>query len=114
MADTRDGRPRFYPEPASDGVVVLLSLATAAAGVATVYFWSGPLAIATLVTGTYVLHLLGLRRSARDATVALNEEARREGYVLKQEYESKLLEVARLEPELERERARLQQQWDHL
>jgi chromosome segregation ATPase len=46
--------------------------------------------------------------------VALNDEARREAYLLQQEYESKLLEVSRLEPELERERARLQQQWEHL
>ena len=114
MARISEGRPRTYPEPASAGVVLLLSLATVAAGVGAVAFWHAPLAIATLVTGAYTLHLLGLRRSVRDAVVALNDEARREAYLLQQEYESKLLEVSRLEPELERERARLQQQWEHL
>jgi DNA repair exonuclease SbcCD ATPase subunit len=113
-AGTREGRTRIHPEPASAGVVVLLSLATLASGVGSIILWSPSLAAAALVSGIYVLHLMSLRRSADDAVIAIREEARHEAYMLKLEYERLLLDAARLEPELEKERARLKEQWSQL
>jgi hypothetical protein len=94
--------------------VVLLSLATLASGVGSIILWSPSLAAAALVSGIYVLHLMSLRRSADDAVIAIREEARHEAYMLKLEYERLLLDAARLEPELEKERARLKEQWSQL
>ena len=113
-AGIREGKTRIHPEPASAGVVVLLSLATIASGLGSIILRSPSLAAAALVTCAYVLHLMGLRRSAEGAVDAIREEARHEAYMLKLEYERLLLDATRLEPELEKERARLQEQWSRL
>lgn len=105
---------REIPEAASATSIVLLTLATIACGVGAVMWSYVPLALATLVAGSYVLHLLALRRAARDAVVAHAAEARRLALVREQEFEQQLREVALMEPELEKERARLEQQWQHL
>ncbi len=113
--DVPDSRIRSpIPEAASATSVVLLSLATIACGVGAVLWWHAPLALCTLVVGSYVLHLLGLRRAARDAVLEHSAESRRIAILREQEFERRLREVSRLEPELEKERARLEQQWQHL
>jgi chromosome segregation ATPase len=105
---------REIPEAASATSIVLLTLATIACGVGAVIWSFAPLALATLVAGSYVLHLFAVRRAARDAVVAHAAEARRLALVREQEFELQLREVALMEPELEKERARLEQQWQHL
>jgi hypothetical protein len=106
--------PRSYPEPASTTAVVLLTLGTIAAGAGAAYMGHLPLALATLVSGTYVLHLLGIRRSASDAVIFHSMRLREEAKELELEYESRLRDLDRLQPELERERKRIQDQWEHL
>jgi chromosome segregation ATPase len=105
---------REIPEAASATSIVLLTLATIACGVGAVIWSFAPLALATLVAGSYVLHLFAVRRAARDAVVAHAAEARRLALVREQEFELQLREVALMEPELEKERARLEHQWQHL
>jgi chromosome segregation ATPase len=102
------------PEAASATSIVLLTLATIASGVGAVIWSYAPLALATLAAGSYVLHLFAVRRAARDAVVAHAAEARRLALVREQEFELQLREVALMEPELEKERARLEHQWQHL
>ena len=105
---------RQIPEAASAPSIVLLTLATIACGVGAVIWSYAPLALAALVAGSYVLHLFAVRRAARDAVVAHGAEARRLALVREQEFKQQLREVARMEPELEKERARVEQQWQHL
>ena len=89
------------PEAASTTSVVLLTLATIAGGIGTVLSLHIPLALATLVVGSYVLHLFAVRRAARDAVVAHSAEARRVALLRELEFEQQLREVSRLQPELE-------------
>ncbi len=105
---------RSYPEPASTTTIVLLSAATLAAAVGAVYWWHRPLGFAALVTGAYVLHLVALRRSAFDAMVYHSRRIREDAALLELEYQSKLRELDQMHPQLERERNRLQEQWEHL
>ena len=115
MTEELPARSRgIIPEAASATSVVLLTLATIAAGVGTVLSLHTPLALATLAVGAYVLHLLAIRRAARDAVVAHSAEARRVAVLREQEFEHQLREVARMQPELEKERARMEEQWRHL
>ena len=105
---------RSYPEPASTTTIVLLSAAAVAAAVGAVFWWHRPLALAALVTGAYVIHLLAIRRSATDAVIFQSRKLREEATLLELEYQSKLRELDQKQPELERERRRLQEQWQHL
>ena len=115
MTEELPARSRgIIPEAASATSVVLLTLATIAGGIGTVLSLHIPLALATLVVGAYVLHLLAIRRAARDAVVAHSAEARRVAVLREQEFEHQLREVARMQPELEKERARMEEQWRHL
>jgi len=102
------------PEAASATSIVLLTLATIACGVGAMFWWHAPLAVCALVVGSYVLHLFAIRRAARDAVVAHSAEARRVSRLREQEFEQQLREVSRLQPELEKERARMEEQWRHL
>ncbi len=107
-------RHRQVPEPASATSVVLLSLATFGCGIGAVLWQHTPLALCALVVGFYVLHLLGLRRAARQAVLAHSAEAQRIALLREQEFERQLRDVALMEPELEKERIRVEQQWQHL
>ena len=115
MSEDIPARSRgIIPEAASATSVVLLSLATIASGVGAVIWWHAPLAICSLVVGTYVLHLVAVRRAARDAVLSHAADAKRLAMLREQEFEQQLREVDRMQPELERERARLEAQWQHL
>jgi chromosome segregation ATPase len=104
----------IIPEAASATSVVLLTLATIASGVGAVIWWHAPLAMCTLVVGAYVLHLIALRRAARDAVVSHAADAKRLAMLREEEFEQQLREVDRMQPELEKERARMEEQWQHL
>jgi hypothetical protein len=105
---------RSYPEPASTTTIVLLSAATLAAAVGAVFWWHRPLGFAALVTGSYVLHLIAIRRSASDVIVHHSRKIREDAVLMELEYQSKLRELDQMHPQLERERNRLQEQWEHL
>lgn len=112
--ETASRRHRQVPEPASATSVILLSLATFGCGIGAILWQHTPLALCALVVGYYVLHLLGLRRAAREAVVAHSAEAQRIALLREQEFERQLRDVALMEPELEKERVRVEQQWQHL
>jgi hypothetical protein len=104
----------IIPEAASATSVVLLSLATIASGVGAVIWLYAPLAMCTLVVGAYVLHLIAVRRAARDAVVSHAADTKRLAMLREEEFEQQLREVDRMQPELEKERARVEAQWQHL
>ena len=103
-----------YPEPASTTTIVLLSAATLAAAVGAVFWWYRPLGFAAFVTGAYVLHLVAIRRSASDVLLHHSRKIREDAALLELEYQSRLRELDQMHPQLERERNRLQEQWEHL
>lgn len=105
---------RQTPEPAGTWVVVLLTIAALAAATGAVFWWHGPLGLAALVTGAYVLHLIAIRVSATEAAAQHGELAKREARELEREYERKLLDADLVRSELDADRVRLQKQWDHL
>ena len=104
----------IIPEAASATSVVLLTLATIASGVGAVIWLHAPLAICTLVVGAYVLHLLAVRHAARDAVFRHAADAKRVAMLREEEFEQQLREIDRMQPELEKERARVEAQWQHL
>jgi hypothetical protein len=115
MSEDIPARSRgIIPEAASATSVALLSLATVASGVGAVIWRHAPLAICSLVVGTYVLHLLAVRRAARDAVASHAADAKRLAIMREEEFEQQLREVDRMQPELEKERARVEAQWQHL
>ncbi|MCL7985520.1 MAG: hypothetical protein M8872_09740 [marine benthic group bacterium] len=105
---------RPIPEPASTWVVALLTVAALAAAIGAIFWWHGPLGLAALVTGAYVLHLIAIRVSAADAASLHSEQAKREARELEHEYERRILDADLVRSELDAERVRLQNQWDHL
>ena len=109
MSEDIPARSRgIIPEAASATSVALLSLATVASGVGAVIWRHAPLAICSLVVGTYVLHLLAVRRAARDAVASHAADAKRLAMMREEEFEQQLREVDRMQPELEKERARVE------
>jgi len=115
MTEELPARSRgIIPEAASATSVILLTLATIASGVGAVIWLHAPLAICALVVGTYVLHLIAVRRAARDAVVSHAAEARRLALQREHEFEQQLRDVDRMQPVLEKERARVEAQWQHL
>jgi chromosome segregation ATPase len=105
---------RLTPEPASTWVVVILTVAALAAATGAVFWLHGPLGMAALVTGAYVLHLIAIRVSATDAAALHSERATREARELEREYERRIVDADLVRSELDAERVRLQNQWDHL